>query len=84
MKFMLVFLGVLLADVAWTLYFIETGKGRAVAAGLWSAAIVGIGAFTTVQYVHDPKLVAAAVAGAFVGTWATVLYKKRAPRQEGA
>lgn len=79
MKFVLVFFGVMAADVAWTLYFIETGKGRAVAAAAWSSAIVGISAFTTISYVHDTKLIAAAVLGAFVGTWATVAYKKQSP-----
>jgi hypothetical protein len=77
-----VFFGVLLADVAWTLYFIETGRGQAVKAGVWSAAIVGLGAFTTVSYVHDRKLILAAMAGAFVGTWATVAWKKRTAVQE--
>ena len=73
----LVFFGMVLADVAWTLYFIETGRGKALAAGFWSAAIVAISAFLTVSYVHDRMLVVPAVLGAFAGTAATVWWKNR-------
>lgn len=77
MTYLLVFLSMIGADVAWTLYFIETGKRRAVQAGAWSAAIVAVGSFSTINYIHNPKTILAAIAGAFVGTYATIWWQAR-------
>ena len=70
-------LSMVLADVCWTMYFIEVEKRNAVKAGLWSAAILLFGSFITIQYVEDRRLLVAAIIGAFVGTAATVIYKKK-------
>lgn len=76
MKYLLVALAVALGDVCWTLYFIETGKKHAVLAGAWSSMIVLFSGFTVIQYAHDPHYLGAAAVGAFIGTWATVRFKK--------
>jgi len=58
------------------MYFIETGKNNAARAGAWSAMIVLFSGFTVIQYATDPHYLFAAAVGAFVGTWATVRFKK--------
>ena len=73
-----VFLSTAAADVAWTMYFIETENRHAVKASAWSTAIVAFGSFTTFQFVHNAWLITATLAGAFAGTYATV---KRAARK---
>ena len=67
----------IVADVCWTMYFIEIDKRRVYAAGMWSAIIIIASAFITTSYVEDKSLVPAAAIGAFIGTAATVWYKKR-------
>lgn len=77
LKFIAVMISMILADVCWTMYFIEVEKRRAIPSGLWSGAILLFGAFTTVHYVNDHRLLAAAILGAFVGTAGTVYFKKK-------
>lgn len=76
MSYLLVALAVAAADVCWTLYFIETTAKRAVRAAAWSTMIVVLSGFTVIQYTHDSRMLAAAAVGAFIGTWATIRYKK--------
>ena len=76
-KFILVMLAMILADVCWAMYFIEIDKRRVWAAGAWSAIIIIAGAFITTSYVADKSMVPAAAIGAFIGTAGTVYYKKR-------
>jgi peptidoglycan biosynthesis protein MviN/MurJ (putative lipid II flippase) len=76
-KFVLVMLSMILADVCWTMYFIEVEKRKAIKAGLWSAAILLFGSFITIQYVEDRRLLVAAIIGAFIGTACTVWYKNQ-------
>lgn len=76
MSYILVAIAVAAADVCWTLYFIETTAKHAVRAAAWSSMIVILSGFTVIQYTHDPKMLAAAAVGAFVGTWATVRFKR--------
>lgn len=76
MSFVLVFLAVALADVVWSLYFMAMAARQAFAAAAWSAGIIALSAFSTVQYVSDRRLVWAALAGAFVGTFLTLKFKK--------
>ena len=66
-----------LADMAWTLYFIQTEKRHATKAAFWSAFIVALGCFTTVQFVDNHWLATATIAGGFVGTWLTVKFNKK-------
>ena len=76
-NFVLVMLAMIAVDAAWTRYLIDVQDRRPVLAGLWSAAIVGLGAFVVVSYVHDPWLVLAAAVGGFIGTTLTVKWSKR-------
>jgi hypothetical protein len=76
LEFALQFVGVAglvaFSDVCWTFYFIKTSDRQATHAAAWSAIVVGCGAFTTVAYVHDFRLVLAAMIGAFLGTYFTI------------
>lgn len=76
-KFILVMLAMIIADVCWAMYFIEIDKRRVWAAGVWSAIIIIASAFITTSYVEDKSMVPAAALGAFIGTAGTVYYKKR-------
>ena len=76
-KFILVMLAMIVADVCWAMYFIEIDKRRVWAAGVWSAIIIIASAFITTSYVEDKSMVPAAALGAFIGTAGTVYYKKR-------
>lgn len=81
-KFIAVTLSMILADICWTMYFIEVDKRKAIASGIWGSAIILFGAFTTVHYVNDHRLLVAAVLGSFIGTAGTVYYKKK--KEDGA
>lgn len=76
-QFALVMLAMIIADICWTYYFIKVGENKAIAAGIWSAAIIVVSAFITTSYVENKSLVPAAVIGAFLGTAGTVWYKNR-------
>ena len=76
LKFIIVAVAMFLADVCWTMYFIETEKRRSITAGLWSSAILLFGSVVTINYVDDHRLLAAAIIGSFLGVVATIEYKK--------
>ena len=70
-------LAMAITDVCWAYYFIKVDERRAVGAGLWAVALFVCGATVTANYVNDRSLIFAAALGAFVGTWATIAYKKK-------
>jgi len=76
-KFILVVLAMIVADVCWTYYFIKVEERKAIAAGIWSALIIVASSFITTSYVEDRSLVPAAVLGAFIGTAGTVWFKNK-------
>jgi hypothetical protein len=75
-----VFIGVMIgtgvADVFWTLYFLEVGNKSAAKAALWATLIIVLGGFNVTMYGESPWYIAAAAIGAFMGTYLTVKYKK--------
>jgi hypothetical protein len=77
LKFFLVMISMILADIAWTFYFIKVEERKSIQSGLWSALIVLFGGISTIGYVHDPRLFVAALIGAFIGVVIAVEYKKR-------
>ena len=72
-----------LADICWTYYFIKIEERKSLAAGIWAALIYIFGAFTVTSYIEDKRLIIAAIIGSFLGTWATVEYKKRKEKKDG-
>ena len=81
-KFFIVMFAMILTDVCWTVYFIQVEERRSIAAGLWSASIMLTGAIVTTNYVEDRSLLIPALIGAFIGTAATVEYKKRKEKND--
>ena len=76
-KFLLVMIAMIIADVCWTYYFIKVEERKAIAAGVWSSLIIVASSFITTSYVEDKSLIIAAVIGAFIGTASTVYFKKK-------
>ena len=76
-KFILVTLAMIIADVCWTYYFLKVEERKVLASGVWSSLIIIASAFTTTNYIEDKSLIPAAVLGAFIGTAGTVWYKKK-------
>jgi hypothetical protein len=72
LKFLSVMLSMIVADAAWTYYFIKVEERKSVPAGLWASAITLAGAFVTVNYVNDRTLLIAALIGSFLGTYLSV------------
>jgi peptidoglycan biosynthesis protein MviN/MurJ (putative lipid II flippase) len=76
-KFLVVMFAMILTDVCWTVYFMKVEERKSVSAGIWSALIMLAGGTVTMNYVEDKTLLIAALIGAFIGTAATVEYKRR-------
>jgi hypothetical protein len=67
-----VFLAVAVADGLWTRWAVAAGSGEALAAALYSSAIVVVSAFVTLAFVRDRLFILPAVLGAFIGTYFSV------------
>jgi hypothetical protein len=81
-QFALVALAMALADWCWTKYMMHAAAHRAVRAATWSAAIIGVSAFSVTSYIADPRLIAAALLGAWVGTYYAVMHTRAAAEKE--
>jgi hypothetical protein len=77
LKFFLVMLSMILADIAWTYYFIKVDERHSLSAGMWASLIICFGAFTTISYIADARLFFAAVLGSFIGTVIAVEFKRK-------
>lgn len=82
-KFFLVMGSMILADVCWAYYFIKIEERKPIPAGIWASLIYIFSAFIVTSYVEDKRLIAAAIIGSFIGTAATVEYKKRKEAKNG-
>ncbi|WMJ09732.1 hypothetical protein [Nitrosomonas sp. sh817] len=80
--FFLIMVAMALADVCWTLYFIDVEERRAHAAAFWSAMIILVTAFTVTNYVENKIYIAAAFLGAYAGTYVTITWKKKVESRE--
>ena len=65
-----------LTDVCWAYYFINVEERKSLSAGLWASALFLFGASVTTNYVQDKTLIFAALLGSFIGTYATIEFKK--------
>ena len=75
--FLLTMAAMAFADVCWTLYFIDVEARKAHAAAFWSAMIILVTAFTVTNYVENAIYITAAFIGAYLGTFGTIIWKKR-------
>ncbi len=76
LQFVLVAAAMAAADWCWTKYMMHASAHRAALAAHWSAAIIGVSAFTVSSYVDDHRLIAAALVGAWIGTYYAVRHTK--------
>jgi len=75
-KFLFVMILVALADICWTMYFIETGKRNALKAATWSSLIMLCGSYSAISYVEDHHYILAVMIGSFAGTYFILKWKK--------
>ena len=69
-----VFLTVLFLDLAFAFYILETAAKAPMTAGGWAALIQACNVYLVVSFVQDRRLVLAAMAGAFAGTWLAITF----------
>lgn len=80
--FLLIVLAMALADICWTLYFIDVDERKPHGASFWSAMIVLVHAFTVTTYVENKVYISAAFIGAYLGTYGTVKWKQKKERKQ--
>jgi hypothetical protein len=67
----LVFAAVVAADATWVFYIRAIGGHRHLEAAVIAVILLLVGAYATVSYVEDRKMIWPAAAGGFVGTYLT-------------
>lgn len=67
-----VFGATVISDFIWAKYMAAVAGNLALVAAGWSVFIIAIGAFLTVSYVDDKRLIIPACIGAFVGTYLAI------------
>lgn len=77
MEYILIFLGTVIVDIAWTLYLIKVEERSVFQSGMWAVVIYLVGALIVLSYSNNHLLLIPAVLGSFIGTAGTVWYKKR-------
>ncbi|MEK6685043.1 MAG: hypothetical protein AABY99_01495 [Pseudomonadota bacterium] len=82
--FLLIMIAMAVADVCWTLYFIDVEERKAHAAAFWSAMIILVTAFTVTSYVENKIYIAAAFIGAYLGTFGTIKWKQKMERKQNS
>lgn len=66
---LIVFATLFFLDVVWARYTTAIADRRRVAASSLSAAIIALGAYATISYIDDPRMILPAMLGAFCGTF---------------
>ena len=64
-----VLLAVCLSDYVWTRYVAGIANAERLSAAIWAVAVIVLGAFVVISYVHDRRLIVPAAIGAFIGTY---------------
>lgn len=77
LKWIGVFISMLLVDVCWTKYFVMVTKHRPMPAAIWGSMILLLGAFTTINYIDDKMLLIPTFIGGSIGTYLTVEWERR-------
>ena len=71
---MLVFVAVAAVDALWSLWIGSVGGHHAAQAGAYATLLLLAGAFVTLSYVRDRRLLLPAALGAFIGTYLSVRF----------
>ena len=75
-KFVAIFVALMVSDVFWTLYIRWAAKGFAFRAALASIAIWLTGAFVFLEFVKNFYVIIPAALGSFCGTYLAVKYDR--------
>jgi hypothetical protein len=73
----IVFLSAVGLDALWALYIRRSSQGKALAAASCAAVLLGLGAFNAISYLEDHWMLLPAMSGAFIGTYATLVWERR-------
>ncbi len=76
-KFILVMISLIIVDILWAVYIVYSSKKQAIKAAFASSGIMLLGMYSTVSYIHDIRLGAAAIIGAFIGTYISLKFLKK-------
>lgn len=71
-KHVLVFAAMMATDFIWARWMNAVAEKNALAASFWTTGTILLGAFVVVSYVKDKRLVWAAAAGGFFGTYVSM------------
>lgn len=72
LRFAAVLGAMVLLDVVFGLYILETAQKNSLLASVWAAAIQLCNAVVVVSFVRDWRTVFPAAIGAFIGTWLAI------------
>ncbi len=67
-KFILVTVGYFLFDLFYVFYTRRVVEGRGYRAGAWASSMALISSIMVLIWVHEPRLIPAAMLGSFIGT----------------
>jgi hypothetical protein len=65
----IVFAALFALDVVWARYTAAVTDRRRTVASSYASAIIALGAFATINYIDDPRMIVPAMLGAFCGTF---------------
>jgi hypothetical protein len=68
-QILLTFGGMVVLDFVWARYTVTVTQRLPIKSGSYAALIMVLNGTVTLTYVHDPWMILAAAAGAFVGTY---------------
>lgn len=69
----IVFAALFVLDIVWARYTTAITERRRIVASSYSAAIIVLGAYATINYIDDPRMIVPAMLGAFCGTFVGIL-----------
>lgn len=77
LKIILVFFVTFILDWVWAAYIVNTSKKDAIKSSIYSGLILCMGAFITLSYVEDKRMLIPALIGGMIGTYFCVKHESR-------
>jgi hypothetical protein len=74
--FLFVFVMTAIVDWMWGKYIIHTSERSAFKSAMYSSLLTAMGAYITISFVSDHRMLVPAIFGAFFGTYLTVKMSK--------
>jgi len=76
-KYLIVFLSIIVLDIIWVLYIRRVSQGKAVSASLYAVTVYLLSSFVTISYIENNYLLIPAALGAIIGTYTAVKIDKK-------